>query len=62
VARDLRRFLETKGETGALPEELGLFRAARFLGVAPWELAAQSEYWLRWAEVAMRAPELFVEV
>lgn len=39
---------------GACPDEYGLILVARWLGVAPWELAGQSEFWLRWGEIAMR--------
>lgn len=38
---------------GALPEDYPLFAAARYLGVAPWELAEQSLYWKNRALIFM---------
>lgn len=40
---------------GALPDWYPLIRAARYLGVAPWELLDQSSLWLRWALTAETA-------
>lgn len=43
-----------------MPDWYPLVRAARLLGVAPWELARQPTCWLRWAldaEVAESAAE-----
>ena len=34
---------------GYIPETYALFRAARYLGVAPWELEQQSVFWLNHA-------------
>lgn len=34
-------------------QSLALVRAARWLGVAPWELAGQSAWWLDVVETAM---------
>lgn len=39
---------------GACPEMHLLFRAAKWLGVAPWELAAQSQAWTDWTLIEMR--------
>lgn len=40
---------------GELPGWYRLLRAARWLGVAPWELAQQPETWLHWAVAAENA-------
>lgn len=40
---------------GELPAWYTLLRAARYLGVAPWELAAQPVIWARWAWAAESA-------
>ena len=41
--------------TGDLPDWYMLLRAARYLGVAPWDLAAQPAHWFQWALQAERA-------
>jgi len=38
-----------------IPDWSPLLRAARYLGVAPWELAQQPEEWTRWAMLAETA-------
>ncbi len=40
---------------GALPEWYPLIRAARYLQVAPWELAARPSLWMDWALMAESA-------
>lgn len=40
---------------GELPDWYPLLRAAKYLGVAPWELAEQSASWMRWAIIAESA-------
>lgn len=40
---------------GELPSWYLLLRAARYLGVAPWELADQPVVWARWAWAAESA-------
>jgi len=40
---------------GACPEWYPLLRAARYLGVAPWDLAEQSLAWQEWALTAEAA-------
>lgn len=40
--------MATGGEAGDLPDEYLLIRAARYLGVAPWELARQPLCWTHW--------------
>lgn len=35
----------TEGQIGAVPNDYPLFRAARWLKVAPWDLYEQSVYW-----------------
>lgn len=42
-------YLVKDGKAGYAPEEYLLFRAARYVGVAPWELEQQSVYWLNHA-------------
>jgi len=37
---------------GACPEWYPLLRAARYLGVAPWDLLDQARVWLEWALTA----------
>jgi hypothetical protein len=39
---------------GSCPDFHLLFRAAKFLGVPPWELAAQSQAWLEWTLIEMQ--------
>lgn len=34
---------------GEIPEWYYVIRAARYLGVPPWELMEQPKYWLDWA-------------
>lgn len=45
----------TGGFSGALPQWYGLIRAARYLGVAPWELAEKPAIWRDWAVAAESA-------
>jgi hypothetical protein len=40
---------------GSLPEWYTLVRAARYLGVAPWELLEQQSAWMDWALMAESA-------
>jgi len=40
---------------GACPPWYPLLRAARYLGVPPWELARQPVTWQRWALAAEEA-------
>lgn len=40
---------------GALPEWYVLLRAARYLQVAPWDLAARPTTWMDWALMAESA-------
>ena len=51
----LRRYLATDGGMGALPDYYSLLRAARYLGVAPWDLLEQSSLWQTWALTAEAA-------
>lgn len=39
---------------GALPDWYPLMRAARYLGVPPWELLHQPSVWVSWALLAER--------
>lgn len=49
VVRDLRRAITSSGNLGAVRWWYPLIRAAKYLGVAPWELAAQPGFWRTWA-------------
>lgn len=40
---------------GTCPEYVGLYQAARYMGVAPWELARQSIWWKNKALTIMQA-------
>lgn len=40
---------------GACPDWYPLIHAARYLGVAPWELLEQSRVWVEWAGIAESA-------
>jgi hypothetical protein len=40
---------------GSCPHWYGLIRAAKYLGVAPWDLAAQPVTWMDWALAAEQA-------
>ena len=51
----LRRYLATDGLIGVAPDWYPLLRAARYLGVAPWDLMQQSSLWTGWALTAERA-------
>ncbi len=44
-----------KGKVGACPEDYNLFKAAQYLGVAPWELMEQSVWWQERAIMFMNA-------
>lgn len=39
---------------GALPDWYPLLRAARYLGVAPWDLLRQPTVWVTWALTSER--------
>jgi hypothetical protein len=40
---------------GYAPDWYFVVRAARYLGVAPWELMKQSALWMKWALMAEHA-------
>lgn len=40
---------------GAMPQWYILIRAARYLGVAPWEMMDQPKVWIEWALAAESA-------
>jgi len=42
---------------GACPDWYPLLKAARFLGVPPWELAGRPLVWQQWALVAEAAEQ-----
>ena len=44
-----------KGDMGECPEYVALFQTAKWMGVAPWELAKQSVWWQNKAMVIMQA-------
>jgi hypothetical protein len=41
----LANYLGTKGVFGKCPDDYALVQAAKYLGVAPWELMHQSAWW-----------------
>ncbi len=45
----------TEGDVGEPPDWYLLIRAARYLGVAPWDLAERSVVWRDWALIAESA-------
>lgn len=51
----LRRFLITEGKIGEVPLWYRVIRAAKYLGVPPWDLISRSVYWLQAAEAAASA-------
>lgn len=51
----LQRYLRHNGQVGIMPDWYPLIRAARYLGVAPWELAQQWTGWMNRALVAESA-------
>jgi len=42
---NLSRWIGMSGKFGKCPEDYNLFKAAQWLGVAPWELLEQSIWW-----------------
>jgi len=44
-----------KGKMGACPDDYALVQAAKYLGVAPWELMEQSIWWMDRALMFMTA-------
>jgi hypothetical protein len=42
-------FLVTDGKSGYIPNDYALFRAAKYCGVPPWEMAQQSLFWMNHA-------------
>jgi len=55
--RQLRRWLTTKGLTGAPPHWYFVIKAARYLGVPPWDLMGQPAAWVDMA-LEMESAEL----
>lgn len=49
VIMNLRRWMVSGGNIGHMPWWYPLIRAARYLGVAPWDLAKQPAVWRIWA-------------
>lgn len=39
----------TGGKLGELPDHVALIQAARYLGVAPWDLMERPTVWVTWA-------------
>ena len=44
-----------EGQLGSCPDWYPLIRAARYLGVPPWDLASQPDVWRGWALAAEAA-------
>lgn len=53
--KSLRRFLVTEGRIGEVPTWYTLISAARYLKVAPWELAEKPVWWVNTALAAQAA-------
>lgn len=51
----LRRYLATEGGLGEVPDWYLLITAARYLGVAPWDLARRPVWWMNIALAAQSA-------
>lgn len=51
----MRRYLASEGQFGEAPPWYAELQAARYLGVAPWELAERSVGYLNLALAAMDA-------
>lgn len=47
----------TGGDMGVMPNWYPTIRAARYLGIAPWELAQRSVVWRDWALLAEAAEQ-----
>lgn len=45
MRRLLTRWLASEGKFGEVPEEYALVQAAKYLGVAPWDLAERPQWW-----------------
>ena len=61
----LRRYIALNGETtdtAWCPDWYPLFRAARYLNVAPWELLQQSVWWRDKALIAQSAEQQTQEI
>jgi hypothetical protein len=43
------------GRMGACPDDYAVVQAAKYLGVAPWELMEQSVWWMKRALMFMTA-------
>lgn len=53
--KSLRRFLVTEGRIGEVPLWYTLIQAARYLKVAPWDLAEKPAWWVHTALAAQAA-------
>ena len=51
----IARYLNTDGQAGHIPTWYRLLKAAKYLDVAPWDLAVKPFYWVARAEAAMDA-------
>lgn len=45
-----------------MPPTYTLIRTAKWLGVAPWELARQPTYWQHWTLLAIEAENLMSDM
>lgn len=52
---NLARWLVYGGASGEAPDYYFVIRAAKYLGVAPWELLEQHPLWQDWAFVCQSA-------
>jgi len=53
----LRRYLATDGAMGDVPKWYLLIKAARYLGVPPWDLAKQPLWWMKVALASQQAEQ-----
>ena len=51
----LGRYLATDGLMGEIPDWYVIIKAAKYLGVPPWDLMKQSIFWREKALIAMAA-------
>lgn len=53
--QELKKFLVSGGRYGSMPDYYPLIKAARYLMVAPWDLAERGNCWQEWAFVCESA-------
>jgi len=53
----IARYLNTDGAAGRIPAWYRLLKAAKYMGVSPWDLSEKTYWWVTRAEAAMDAEE-----